>query len=107
MNDEHDETTCPELHTSIDYSVRAYTVNAGALAFEAWFKTVFSVQNPTAARDFEFERKEFEGESVIELLAHNPSFFTVDVLEALWMASRYTVEDKSKASANESNLKFS
>jgi len=83
---DHNESDCPHLHPEIDYHVRAYKLTAGAIAFETWFNTVFKAQTG-AHEDFEFERKEFQGDNYLEVMQNNP-MFSIDALEVLFEASR-------------------
>jgi hypothetical protein len=87
MNDGHDEANCPNLHPAFGYTAKAYTISGGSVAFERWFREVFSVQNPNAGKDFDFSTIIMEGEELLEVLQHNP-YLSIESLESLFEASR-------------------
>lgn len=75
----------------MQYTVKVYVKCDESIAFMNWFKNVFSVNNPGAAGDFEFEEKEFEGEIFIDVLQQNPQF-SIDALECIFEARTQNAE---------------
>lgn len=92
---EHDEASCDELHEEISFTLRAYGISKGSIAFETWFNEVFKNSHPQIADGFSFSRNDTDDHEVIEIMQWDP-FFQIDSLEILFYQSRFVVDKAVK-----------
>jgi hypothetical protein len=106
MKDENIDTEdCGHLHEIGGFTMTFFPRNDTAQRFMKWYDTVFLKQYPNS-NDFSLSWDDFDGEPVLEVMAHNP-FFKTEALVCLFESTtleKPVVELKSVVKNTGENL---